>query len=321
MAGVNRTRAIAGGVLIALVVACGIGYVGWRAASNADGGTGGGLDLSRAGTLLYVDPAGGRVRQVTRDDTAHPVGTGPACARVYAAAGTLACLRAGKVPMSAEIDLYAGGDLGTPRKTLPLWGDPSRVRVSSDGRLVAWTVFRTGDSYLVQGNFATTAGIYDLTTGAHYGSLEDFTTYVDGEPWTAQDRNFWGITFLADDVTFYATMASQGHTWLLKGDLTNRRLTAVRQNVECPSVSPDQTRIAYKYRTGKRWRLHVLDLATGRDTALAETAHIDDQATWLDDRTVAYSKNDGGKPAVFAVPADGSGAPTRVLTGTSPVPL
>nr|BFE82717.1 hypothetical protein GCM10020093_053180 [Planobispora longispora] len=38
---------------------------------------------------------------------------------------------------------------------------------------------------------------------------------------------------------------------------------------------------------------------------LAETADVDDQAAWLDPRTVMYAK-DGD---IWAVPADGTGAP------------
>ncbi len=318
----SRTRVIAGIALIALFVAAGIGYVSWKASTaNAGGGTQSStLDLSRAGTVLYVDRSS-TVRQVLRDRPDQVVGTGPKCQRVYAAAGTLGCLRSNAVPMSAELDIYRDGDLSDSATSLHVWGDPSRVRVSADGRLVGWTVFRVGDSYLKQGAFSTTAGIFDLANGAHYGSLEDFTTLVDGGPYRAEDLNFWGVTFLKDDTTFYATMASKGRTWLLRGDLRTREMTPLRENVECPSVSPDQTRIAYKYRTGNRWRLHVLDLATGADHPLAETAHIDDQAVWLDDQTVAYGKNDGSGPAVFTVPADGSGAPRRLLAGSSPVPL
>ncbi|MFK4088412.1 TolB family protein [Kribbella sp. NPDC020789] len=308
------SRIVVGAVSIALFVAAGIGYVGWRA-SAVDSPVAAPLDLSRTGTLVYVDRTG-TVRQVMRDQPDQVIGTGPVCQRVYAAAGTLGCLRTTGVPMSGELDVYRGG---SATKSLPVWGDPSRVRVSRDGQLVGWTVFRAGDSYMRQGAFSTTAGILDLRSGTQYGSLEDFTVIVDGARYSAPDLNFWGVTFLDD--SFYATMASKGRTWLMRGELSNRRLTSVRQNVECPSISPDQTRIVYKFRSGDRWRLHVLNLRTAEDHALAETAHIDDQAAWLDDRTIAYGKNDGSGPAIFTVPADGTGTPQRLLAGSSPVPL
>ncbi len=78
----------------------------------------------------------------------------------------------------------------------------------------------------------------------------------------AADVNYWGITFAADDLTFYATLPSTGgKTWLMRGDMGARTLTALRENVECPSLSPDGGRIAYKHRDRPdHWRLHVLDL-------------------------------------------------------------
>jgi len=46
----------------------------------------------------------------------------------------------------------------------------------------------------------------------------------------------------------------------------------LRRNVECPSLSPDGTRIAFKERVAARGdgRLHVLDLRALRDWQLAE---------------------------------------------------
>lgn len=307
----NRARLIAGVVLIALFVAAGVTYVS-RRASTPRAAAPAGFQLERD-AFLYV--AAGRVQQASQAQPDKQLMTGSTCHRVYAAADTLACLRGGSVPMSSQLEI---SNDDAPHKTLPLWGDPSRVRVSPSGNLVAWTVFRTGDSYLVAGAFSTTAGIYDLRTGAHYGSLEDFTPYVEGKRYESIDVNYWGITFLRDDRTFYATMSSKGRTWLIRGDLPTRRLTALRNNVECPSLSPDETRLAYKFRTGDKWRLHVLDLADGTDRALAEQAHVDDQPAWIDDETVAYSKNEGGKAAIYAVPADGTGAPRRLVTGSSP---
>lgn len=305
----SRSRIVAGVTLIAVVVAAGIGYLGWRVATTQPAAAQTGVQLGQSNTMLYVEPGTNQVRQVRGDAV---VGTGPACQRAYASGGTMACLRATAVPMASELDLIDGS--GKVLKTLQLWGNPSRVRVSPSGKLAAWTVFRSGDSYLAPGAFSTTAGIYDLRSGTHYGSLEDFTAYVDGRPYRSVDVNYWGVTFAADDATFYATMASKGKTWLVRGDLASRSLTALRENVECPSLSPDGSRIAYKFRTGKSWRLHVLTLATGADIALAETSHVDDQPAWLDDGTVAYGK----QMSVFAVPADGSGQPRKLVAGSSP---
>ncbi|MFE7186667.1 TolB-like translocation protein [Streptomyces erythrochromogenes] len=64
-------------------------------------------------------------------------------------------------------------------------------------------------------------------------------------------------------------MSANGRTHLMRADLTTRELTALRTNVECPSLSPDETRIAHKKRVGADWQLRVLHLQTGQDTALA----------------------------------------------------
>ncbi|GGO28545.1 TolB-like translocation protein [Microbispora bryophytorum] len=56
--------------------------------------------------------------------------------------------------------------------------------------------------------------------------------------------------------------------------------------MECPSLSPDGTRIAFKKRAAglpedAPWRLYVLDLRTMRETPVAERRGVDDQAVWL----------------------------------------
>ncbi|GGK07547.1 TolB-like translocation protein; signal peptide [Pilimelia anulata] len=298
-----RRRTLLGIVLVTVTLVAGSGFAAARIRAT-DRPAGPALDPGRAGTLLYVDGATGRVQQAAGDRV---TGTGPTCQRAYAAAGTLVCLRVDGTPGSTTILAYGPGM--RERASLLAWGTPSRARVSPSGRLIAWTVFRSGDSYLNNGAFSTTAGAYDLATGAHYGSLEDFAVTIGGRPYDEVDMNFWGITFARDDRTFYATMSSKGRLWLLRGDLPGRRLVDVRAGVECPSLSPDGTRIAYKLRTGRHWRLHVLALGTGADVALAETAHVDDQPAWLDPATIGYARPHRGKPALFAVPADGTGAP------------
>lgn len=284
-------------------------------------------------SLLWVEPSTGRTRQATLADlgpttdgsTPPAPATGPVCQRVDARNGTFACLRSGSLPLTTKLFVHVGGHVdggsNAPEGAVDIWGDPNRVRVSPSGRLIGWTVFREGDSYVRAGQFSTTAGIYDTRTKQQYGSLEDFATFVDGKRYTALDVNFWGVTFASDDDTFYATLGTAGKTYLLKGSLAARELRAIRQHVECPSLSPDGTRIAYKFRVGDEWRLHVLTLATGADVALAETATVDDQPAWLDSHTIGYGRSDGTGPAVFAVPADGSGAPRRLTSGSSPVAI
>ena len=54
--------------------------------------------------------------------------------------------------------------------------------------------------------------------------------------------------------------------------------------------------------------LTVLDLATMKETHLAETRSVDDQAEWDGNDRVVY----GVDGATWSVPADGSGRPTRL---------
>jgi hypothetical protein len=89
----------------------------------------------------------------------------------------------------------------------------------------------------------------------------------------------------------------------------------VRDDVECPSVSPDGTRVAYKKRFTRDgrvgWELHVLDLRTMADVALAEERSVDDQLEWLDDEQVLYSVAAAGGVGsdVWRTSADGTGSP------------
>lgn len=309
-------RTLYGVAAIITALLLGGGWVAWRGISAEASTAGAAFDLDRRSGIVYVDTSG-RTRLADRDG--ERLGTGPRCDRAAAATGRLACLRALNRQFSSQITVY-DADLDK-RLELPLWGIPSRTRLSNDGRFVTWTVFREGDSYLANGRFSTTAGIYDLKTKAHYGSLEDFTAYMDGERFDRENLNYWGVTFSGDDHTFYATMASGDTTWLIRGDLRDKTLTALRENVECPSLSPDGTRIAYKHRDGDRWRLHVLHLKSGKDITLAETDHIDDQAAWLDEATIGYAKSHDDAPAVYTVAADGTGEPHRLLAGSSPTAI
>ena len=88
----------------------------------------------------------------------------------------------------------------------------------------------------------------------------------------------------------------------------------LRRNAECPSLSPDGTRLVYKKLVGNppAWRYHVLELATGRETPLPETRAVDDQAEWLDDSHVLYRVEEdvwespvaGGRPRLYRQGAD-----------------
>jgi hypothetical protein len=236
-----------------------------------------------------------------------------ACQRVYESAGRGICLS--MAPSGVDYRLQVFDRRRRPVAERPLEGLPSRARVSPSGRFGSVTTFVTGHSYASPGSFSTQTAVLDMKSGEALANLEQFEVEKDGETIDAPDFNFWGTTFSRDDDTFYATLGTGGERYLVRGSLRERRVEVLRENVECPSLSPDETRVAYKKRVGgpSDWRLHVLDLRTGRDVALAERRSIDDQAEWLDDEVVLYS--DGR--AVWATAAAGGGRPERVLERAS----
>ncbi len=240
--------------------------------------------------------------------------TPASCERVHATAREAVCLSADR----GLVTTYRArllDDAWAPVRDLPLTGVPSRARLSRDGALVATTTFVFGDSYANPGQFSTRT-VVTRSGGAVVGDIERFTLRVDGRVVTAADKNLWGVTF-ADDDRFYATAASGGRTWLVEGSLAARTVEALRGDAECPSLSPDRTRVAFKKHgdlPAGRWRLAVHDLRTGKETLSAETRSVDDQAEWLDDGTLVYglprtAANGAATSDVWRVPADGSGAP------------
>jgi hypothetical protein len=267
------------------------------------------VDPQRAtleGRIYRVDPTGGGSPRVQKD---------PACLRFAQAGGSALCLTVARsgVDFRAKVLDHAGH----VRHTLTLNGVPSRARVAPNGRIGAMTTFVTGDSYAAPGRFSTRTTIVDLAKGKPLVDLEKFAVTKDGERIDSQDFNFWGVTFARDSDEIYATLATGGHHYLVHGRVSTRSLEVLRDNVECPSLSPDGTRIAYKRRDGKpwHWRLHVLDLRTGADVATAERRPVDDQAEWLDNARLLY----GIGVDVLVVPADGSGSAQRFLAhATSP---
>lgn len=243
--------------------------------------------------------------------------SGVKCLRFHAASGTGICLQA--VHGGLE-DTYRAVVLDAALhelRSFPAAGIPTRARVSPSGHLVAWTVFVSGDSYSGT-DFSTRTAIVDTRTWALQDNLETFAITKDGHPYQSHDTNIWGVTF-ADDTRFYATLATGGHTYLVQGDVTARTLTTLHQNVECPSLSPDGTRVAYKKRApgapaDAPWRLYVLDLRTMAETATAEHRNIDDQALWADDSTLVYALPGDFGADLWTTPADGTGTARRLTT-------
>lgn len=241
-----------------------------------------------------------------------------ACDRVYATADLQSCLHTDRgvvTTFNATLHDTAGREI----RSWPLAGVPSRTRISADSQLIAATSFVTGEAYATVG-FATMTTISATDGSRDYGNLEDFALLVDDERVTAADRNVWGVTFADDGNTFYATAASSFQTWLVRGDLAAGTLTAIRDTAECPSLSPDGERIAYKKEVSDsatpQWSIAVLDLAAGTETMLPVTGNVDDQVLWLDDDTLLYGlarEDMVGDSDIWSVSADGTAEPALFL--------
>ncbi|WP_275461843.1 hypothetical protein [Streptomyces noursei] len=330
----RRARVLAVAVAGALLATVAIGYTvaATRRAQPTDTVSAFGLDHGR----LYFRSTGAGAGRVASVPARTPGGRGtapgddrratggPACERFHAAGGTGLCLqrRPGIPPRSYAVVL---DDRLRERRRIALTGIPNRARVSASGRMLAWTMFATGDSYATT-SFSTRTSVLDTRTGYLIKNIEEIPLTLDGRRYHSPDVNYWGVTFARDDNLFYATVSTKGRTYLVRGDIRKWAAHALRENVECPSLSPDGTRLAFKKRVREGatdpWRLSVLDLRTLREHPVAETRSVDDQAAWLDDRTLAYAlPGRGGRPGdVWTVPADGGGTPSlRVPDASSPV--
>lgn len=279
--------------------------------------------------VLFLETSGDDHRRIAAaplDDLEARVVTDVACQRFHWANGRGLALGSGVDERGARVEGVLVLDTRLqPVRTLALEGIPSRVRVSPDGALGAATVFVFGDSY-AGGDFSTRTWIYDLAGDAAPFHLED-ARFVDhgGAVVDAIDRNFWGVTFKSDPGDFMCTMQTGGERYLVSGSRWTSAGFVIGENVECPSISPDETRIAFKKRSQRDGRTHwtpaVFELASSTERVLeVETRSIDDQCEWLDERTILYAARDAGPPStlrpdVWALDVAGGTAPRLFLRG------
>jgi hypothetical protein len=243
------------------------------------------------------------------------------CEVVHVSGGHGICLSADRGVFTTYAATLFDAKSFEQRATFALKGIPSRTRVSIDGRLAGLTVFVSGHGYSTL-DFSTQTLLIDFASGSVLADLEAFKVTHDGVVIDNPDFNFWGVTFTPDARNFFATLSTGGKHYLVRGDIAAGSAVVIHENVECPSLSPDARRVVYKKRfmDGNRvqWQLHVLELATGRETALSEKRSIDDQLEWLDNRHVLYSvpsADDGSSPStdVWEVAVDARSAPKLFL--------
>lgn len=319
----SRARWIAFAALTAVVVLATVGFVVMRVRKSRAQ-----AELAASASSSARLPPGPKilVRDVRPTSTATfgkvalvPSRTGPTAERVTS---ELSCVRfhyANDHGLCLSEVLKAGGgallqafgpDL-VPTTSIPMKILPSRVRISRGGKYGAITGFTSGDGY-ADLSMSTRTSLIDMASGTLIADLETFEVVDDtGAKVSAPDFNFWGVTFADDEDHFYATLATGKKTYLVHGSVSERRMTRLVENVECPSLSPDSSKIAFKMRTGGpgEWRLSILDPKTfERRTLARETRSIDDQVEWLDEGHILYKHghdlwslavDDSSKPEVY----------------------
>jgi hypothetical protein len=240
------------------------------------------------------------------------------CERTYFAAGVGICLRRElRILVSTTVATIVDASF-RPLFEVRTAGIPSRARISRDGRLAAFTVFVTGHDY-ADTQLSTATLLVDVGKRATIANLEEFEVWQDGRTVTSPDFNYWGVTFEDDSNVFYATLRTGGVNYLVRGDIAARTVTVLHRGVECPSLSPDGTRVAFKKLIARgQWRAAVLDLTTFEETLLAETGNVDDQIEWLDDERVLYALPDPAPwMTIMVARADGSGQPQIFAKGAA----
>jgi len=239
---------------------------------------------------LTPGPTYGRLTFSSLENLTQRAGTTITCNRLHFSATDGLCLTISTAPVGFFGHLL--DDQLKVTQTINLPGMPSRTRVARNGKFAAFTSFVAGDSYLAAG-LSTRSRIVRVPSGEDVADLESFAVSRDGKEFHSIDFNFWGVTFTRDPNRIYATLGTGGRILLVEGDVTAREFRVIAEDIECPSLSPDEKHIAFKKRFGSGfdawWQPAVVDLATMTVRQLPESKHIDDQIEWLDDGHLLYA--------------------------------
>ena len=202
------------------------------------------------------------------------------------------------------------------RHRFPAAGIPTRARVSPSGHLAAWTVFVSGDSYAGT-NFSTrTADRRHPHLGSSTTTWRPSASSRTAGPTTPPTSTSGASPSPTTTASTPRWRPAARPTW---SGATSPHAPSppCTRNVECPSLSPDGTRIAYKKRVNgpapdapgacTSWTC-----APCRRPPLAEPRSVDDQALWPDDRTLVYALPGDYGADLWTVPADGTGTARRL---------
>ena len=237
------------------------------------------------------------------------------CERVHYAAGWGVCLVSEEKLLQVRYSAFVFDRSFTRRHTIALTGPPIRARVAPDGRRAALTVFEKGHSY-ADAVFSTRTIVIETGSGRQLADLEELPVEKDGKRFTSADFNFWGVTFAGDGDHFFATLKTRGERFLVKGSIDARHAVVMRADVECPSLSPDGTLLAFKkpLQHGIGWRLHVLDLVSGTERPLNQVRRsVDDQVDWFDGSHVVYHDSATEGTGIWVLSVDGVTPPRLLL--------
>jgi len=238
--------------------------------------------------------------------------TGLVCERVHFASGHGICLTGEHDAVSRYFATTFDAAF-QPTGRIELDGAPTFTRVSPDGRLAAAS-FQTSPPTAQLPFAPTETWILDTLNGNVIADLSSFALQRDGVEVTEQEIDHWGVTFKGDGNGFFATVRFGGNIFLAEGSLEENRLSVLQAGISAPSLSPDQSRLAFARlvsNIGPTWRFHVLDLASGTMTELPESKSIDDQMEWMGDSDLLY----GFATDIWMIAADGGSSPLPFLFG------
>ena len=221
----------------------------------------------KAVLVRAVDPARatleGRVYRVSPDGTGTPVGARarPACASTRRAAARL-CLTVARSGVDFRGLVLDGNGAHAPHADPHRPAEPrARVAQRAHRRDDRPSSAATPTPRRAPSRPAPT--LIDLASGRTIADLEKFTVTKDGQRIHSPGLQLLGRHLRARQRRVLRD-AGHGRAPLPRPRQRPRDapMTVIHDNVECPSLSPDGTRIAYKRRDGNpwHWRLHVLDL-------------------------------------------------------------